>query len=92
MCIACPTSPALSELYASTLTVQLVRRRTVSFGPTAQIAVMEKVLSTAKPGQRVDTAQGSCYVSLRLEAGLTGHETTWRVENTIEMSVRADPE
>lgn len=85
--ISCPSSPALAKLYATSITIQLVKKRKIWICRGRQISVRETHISTAIPSGRTECNRGEAYLSFRLEAGAAGRESTWAVDGALEVSV-----
>ena len=54
-----------------------------------QLATKDTVLSTGDLLQRSETEDGSSYLTCRIEAGISGRETSWKVDGIIEVLVRS---
>lgn len=85
--IRCLSSPALAKLYASSVSIQLVKKRRIWVTGGRQISIRETQLASAVPIGRIECNDGEGFLSFRLEAGAAGRESSWAVEGALEVSV-----
>ena len=89
--ISCPSSPALAKLYASNITVQMVKNRKIWFSqpPTEGrlLTTREMVLSAGLPAGRHECNAGTSFQLFKLKAGSPGREVNISVNSSLEVKV-----
>lgn len=89
--IGCPSSPAVTKLYTSDITVQLLKRRKLIVGATNMVNIHDTVLSTGRFDRKNDCSRSQSCLLWKIEAGASGRETSWSIDGVIEVLVSLPP-
>ncbi|KAI0094048.1 hypothetical protein BDY19DRAFT_902718 [Irpex rosettiformis] len=83
--ISCPSSPALAKLYASDVTIQLVKKRRIWFSQGRLTTARQMVLSAGISTGGHECIAGTAFQLFRLKAGSPGREVNISVKGTLEV-------
>ena len=85
--IHCPRAPALARLLSHNAHLSLVKRQKTWISLGAQISIRESLISRADLYLADESQEGTAYLRLEVQAGESGRECSWRIQDSVSVEV-----